>query len=82
MNAVILPGVQLGDFTIVAANSLVTRSFKKGYCVIGGNPATKLYSLDPEKCVRYRHKYEYNGYIPHNRFAEYRRKHLLLQEDE
>ena len=81
MNAVILPGVRLGDFTIVAANSLVTRSFPKGYCVIGGNPATKLYSLDPAKCVRYRHRHEFNGYIPHARFARYCREHLATLED-
>ena len=39
MNCVVLPGVELGDFTIVAAGAVVTKSFKEGYCVIGGNPA-------------------------------------------
>jgi acetyltransferase-like isoleucine patch superfamily enzyme len=39
MNAVILPGVQLGDHTIVGAGAVVTRSFPHGHCVIAGNPA-------------------------------------------
>lgn len=39
MNAVILPGVQLGDGTIVGAGAIVTRSFPNGNCVIAGNPA-------------------------------------------
>ena len=36
--AVIMPGVQLGDFCIVAANSYVNKSFLP-YSVIGGSPA-------------------------------------------
>jgi acetyltransferase-like isoleucine patch superfamily enzyme len=39
MNSVILPGVILGDRTIVGAGSVVTHSFPEGYCVIAGNPA-------------------------------------------
>ena len=39
MNSVILPGVSLGDNTIVGAGSVVTKSFMDGNCVIGGNPA-------------------------------------------
>lgn len=39
MNAVILPGVQLGDHTIVGAGSVVSTSYPEGYCVIAGNPA-------------------------------------------
>ncbi len=38
MNAVILPGVKLGDKTIVGAGAIVTHSFE-GNCVIAGNPA-------------------------------------------
>ncbi len=40
MGAVILPEVVLGDYTIVGANSVVTKSFKEGNCVIAGNPAS------------------------------------------
>lgn len=39
MNSVILPGVTLGDNTVVGAGSVVTRSFADGHCVIAGNPA-------------------------------------------
>lgn len=39
MNAMILPGVELGPHTIVGAGSVVTKSFPKGNCVIVGNPA-------------------------------------------
>ena len=37
MNSTILPNVKLGDFTIVGAGSVVTKSFVSGYCVIAGN---------------------------------------------
>lgn len=39
MNSIILPGVKLGDRTIVGAGSVVTKSFEQGNCVIAGNPA-------------------------------------------
>lgn len=42
MNAVILPGVKLGDNTIVGAGSVVTHSYLDGNCVIAGNPARKI----------------------------------------
>lgn len=38
-NSVILPGVVLGDRTIVGAGSIVTKSFPEGHCIIAGNPA-------------------------------------------
>lgn len=39
MNSILLPGVTLGDNTIVGAGSIVTKSFPDGHCVIAGNPA-------------------------------------------
>ena len=41
MNAVVLPGVKLGNGTIVGAGSIVTHSFE-GHCIIAGNPARLL----------------------------------------
>ncbi len=38
-NAVLLPGVELGEHTIVGAGAVVTKSFPDGWCVIGGVPA-------------------------------------------
>ena len=49
MNTVILPGVRLGPHTIVGAGSIVTRSFPDGYCVIAGNPARLLRTIDPDQ---------------------------------
>lgn len=38
-NAVILPEVELGEHTVVAAGSIVTKSFKEGNQVLAGVPA-------------------------------------------
>ena len=50
MGAVILPGVQLADFTIVGAGAIVTKSFLQGCCVIAGNPARIIKYLNREEC--------------------------------
>lgn len=42
MNVVILPGVILGPCTVVAAGSIVNKSFPVGHAVIGGIPARLL----------------------------------------
>ena len=63
MGAIILPGVELGDFTIVAAGAVVTKSFPDGYVVIGGNPAKIIKKLDRSKCIENRSENEYRGYI-------------------
>lgn len=68
MNSVILPGVELGNHVIVAAGSVVTKSFQQGYCIIGGTPARVIKSLDKESCIDYKAKYEYYGYIPKEKF--------------
>jgi acetyltransferase-like isoleucine patch superfamily enzyme len=46
-NSVILPGVEIGDHTVVAAGAVVTRSFTKGNCILGGVPA-KIVKKLPE----------------------------------
>lgn len=76
MGAVILPGVELGDFTIVAAGSIVTKSFIDGYCIIGGNPAKKIKVLEKDKCLNNKSKYEYNGYVSASEFPEFKKKYL------
>lgn len=39
MNSIILPGVRLGDGTVVAAGAVVNKSFEMGNVVIAGVPA-------------------------------------------
>lgn len=46
MNSTILPGVRLGNHTVVGAGSVVTKSFPEGNCVIAGNPAKIIRMLD------------------------------------
>jgi acetyltransferase-like isoleucine patch superfamily enzyme len=76
MGSIILPGVVLGDYTIVGAGSIVTKSFKDGYCVIGGNPAKIIKQLDSKDCKKHSSSYEYNGYIKNHDFQSYRSKYL------
>ena len=45
MNSVILPGVKLGEKTIVGAGSVVTKSYEEGNIVIAGNPAKVIKKL-------------------------------------
>ena len=52
-NSVLLYGVELGNNIIVAAGSVVTRSFYEENIIIGGNPAKKISTWD-----KYREKYE------------------------
>lgn len=78
MNAVILPDVELGDFTVVAAGSVVTKSFTEGYCVIAGVPAKVIKQLDKSKCLPFKNEIEYHGYISKTKFEEYRKRHLKI----
>lgn len=48
-NSVILPGVTLGEHTVVAAGAVVTKSFPEGWCVIGGVPAKKIKEIEKEE---------------------------------
>jgi len=77
-NSVILPGVVLGDFTIVGANTVVTQSFGEGYVVLGGAPARILKRLDPRRAEFYRSKHEYHGYVPASEFPEFAKRHLVV----
>lgn len=78
MNVMVLPGVTLGDNTIVGAGSVVTKSFVDGNCVIAGNPAKVVKQLDEDKLIHHKCTYEYNGYIKSTDFETYRQKHLNI----
>jgi len=80
MGTIVLPGVQLGDFTIVAAGSIVTKSFVDGHCVIAGNPAREVKKLIVEKCIRYKNKNEYIGYYAKEEFSKYKDNNLWIKD--
>ena len=44
--SILLPGVRLGERTIVGAGSVVTKSFPQGNVVIAGNPAKIICTVD------------------------------------
>ncbi len=78
MGAVIMPGVELGDFTIVGAGAIVTKSFSEGHCIIVGSPAKKIKDLELDKCIYFKVDNPYNGYIPNNKFEAFRKSKLTV----
>lgn len=46
MNSVVLPGVVLGNHTVVGAGAVVTKSFPEGECIIAGVPAKTIKTLE------------------------------------
>ncbi len=78
MNSTIMPGVTLGDHTTVAANSVVTTSFPEGFVILAGVPAKIIKNLERDKCVEYKDRYEYHGYVPAEKFDNFRRKKLKV----
>lgn len=56
-NSIILPGVELGDNIIVAAGSVVTKSFLQEEIIIGGNPARIISTFE-----QYRDKYKESAF--------------------
>lgn len=69
--SIILYGVSLGDNTIVAAGSVVTRSFNNGV-VIGGNPARILCSIED-----FKYKHQENFLCLHGKTSAEKRKIIL-----
>ena len=78
MNSMILPGSNLGDFTVVAAGSVVNKPFLDGHCVIAGSPAKVIRKLEPAECVAYRYQHEYYGFLSAIEFAAFRNKFLKV----
>jgi acetyltransferase-like isoleucine patch superfamily enzyme len=76
MGAVILPEVELGDFTIVGAGSIVTKSFPEGKCVIVGNPARKVKDLDADKCIYFTTSNPYIGFKSSSEFEYFKKTKL------
>ena len=78
-NSVVMPGVVLGDYTIVGANTVVTKSFPDGYVVLAGTPARSVKRLDPMLAQDYSspaHK-RYHGYVAASDFPEFAKTHLI-----
>ena len=75
-NSLIMGGVILGPRTVVAGGSVVTKSFPEGYCLIGGNPAKFIKAIPKEEFVPRKFEREMYGYVPSNKFTEYKRKYL------
>ena len=69
--AIILPGVTLGDHTIVGAGSVVTKSFPGGYCIIAGNPARVIKKVDEGSVTEYELNPVYFGYYSEAEYKQY-----------
>ncbi|MGB3401341.1 MAG: Vat family streptogramin A O-acetyltransferase [Microcoleaceae cyanobacterium] len=50
-NATIMPGIQIGDGAIIAAQSVVTRNVEP-YSIVGGNPAKEIRKRFDEKMIQ------------------------------
>lgn len=75
-HSIVLPGVVLGEYTVVGAGAVVTKSFERGYQVLAGNPAKVIRVLDPAECVLHRSAEEFHGYIAAADFEHFRESHL------
>jgi acetyltransferase-like isoleucine patch superfamily enzyme len=78
MNSVVTAGVELGPRTIVAAGTVVTKSFPDGFCVLGGVPAKIIKKLDPEKFVQWHDEEEWYGYYTKDEFERKKSKFIEL----
>ena len=70
-NVIVLPGVTLGDTCIVAAGSVVTKSFPRGV-IIAGNPAKQISTIED-----YQAKVKHYCFSTEGMDAEQKKKALL-----
>lgn len=75
-NSLIMAGVVLGPRTVVAAGSVVTKSYPDGYCVVGGNPAKIIKEIPRDEFKPKHFEREMYGWIPAPKFRAYKEKHL------
>ena len=75
-NSLIMAGVILGPRTVVAAGSVVTKSFPDGFCLIAGNPAKVVKEIPREEFIPRHYEREMYGWIPQAKFSAYKKRHL------
>lgn len=75
-NSMIMAGVILGRRTVVAAGSVVTKSFPEGFVLIGGNPARVIKEIPRDEFIPKHFQHEMYGYIPDRKFLDYKQRHL------
>jgi serine acetyltransferase len=80
MGCMIMPGVVLGDYTMVGANTVVTKSFPEGFVALGGAPAEVVGKLDRALARDYVSARPYNGYIPADQFDDNCRRYLHVSD--
>ena len=68
-NITILPEVELGNHTIVASGSVVTKSFSEGNCIIAGVPARIIKNIE---------SYNGNHYFLDDKYVE---KNLVIDKE-
>lgn len=76
MNSIITAGVELGPRTIVGAGSIVTKSFPDGFCLIAGNPAKIIKTLDKEKFIPWHYEEEFYGFLTKKQFIKKKAKYI------
>lgn len=74
-NTVILPGVTLADNIVVAAGSVVTKSFLENNIIIAGNPAKKISTWDQSLTKNFKYTQNIKG------LSETKKKELLTIAD-
>lgn len=68
-NSVILPGVTLANNIVVAAGSIVTKSFFEENIIVGGNPAKKIATWDSSLAKNMKHSQNMRGLSARERKA-------------